>query len=151
MKKINFKENKGITVTSTVITVLLMIIILSVITFSTTNGLSVKKLNNMYADIQLLEDKIAMYYLDKGSLPTSGSSITISTGLGNRNPNDNNVYYKIDVSQLSNLTLNNAANEYIINQQSHTIYYQKGIEVEGTTYYTIPTDYTIVNLSEYQS
>lgn len=82
------------------------------------------------------------------------------------NANDNDIYYIIDLEALGNITLNygkgfkkgkNVLTEtkdndaqlivetieddiYIINEQSHTIYYVKGVEIDGITYHYIKQD-----------
>lgn len=54
-------------------------------------------------------------------------------------------YYVIDVSKISTITLNfgdyhfdsnaNNLDKYIINNKTHKVYYLKGIELNGKTYY----------------
>ena len=97
----------------------------------------------MCADIELLETKVMTYYNEKGTLPVKGDPIAdVKSTLGAQaSSRDNDIYYQIDVSQLYNITLNygggNISNRniYIINEQSHEIYYYKGTEYQGTTYY----------------
>ena len=51
------------------------------------------------------------------------------------------------MKKLDNLTLNNlkdtrnSSDRYIVNEQSHTIYYQKGVLLDGKVYYTLPENY----------
>ena len=73
-----------------------------------------------------------------------------------KNPNnykDGNLvdFYIIDTTKLQNTTLNNSnSGEYAINEQSHSVYYLKGIEVDGVIYHTIPRDYSNVDLEKLQ-
>lgn len=153
-----FKNNKGVTMVALVITIIIMIILLSVINYGSKTGIEMKNLNNMYADILILEDKIALYYLNNGELPILKKSnlSTVNANILENNPNNNDKFYVIDISLLENITLNNmkdprnTSDRYIINEKSHTVYYQKGITIEGKTYYTIPEDYQEVNLNLYQ-
>lgn len=54
----------------------------------------------------------------------------------------------IDLSKLDNLSLQRT--DYYIDEQSHTIYSAKGRKIGDETYYTIPTKYQAINLTNYQ-
>lgn len=72
------------------------------------------------------------------------------------NANDNDIYYIIDLEALGNITLNYGkdfekyksnnvvqnvdTDIYIINEESHTIYYVKGIKMDNVTYHYIKRD-----------
>ena len=177
----NIKNEKGITMIAVVITIVILLIIISTVSFSSKNGIDMKKLNNMYSDILILEEKVAIYYLKNDALPigrvVDNSIFQPVTEMGvvrihdilneELYPNNkkegslNPVFYEIDLNKLENVSLNNmnTTNEkdkYIINAESHIIYYIKGVTVEeynaGTegkktkTYYTIPRDYTKIDL-----
>lgn len=105
-----------------------------------TNGVQRTKLNNMYIDIKMLDNRITLYYLDNGDLPTKSQKIDfIDKSI---NPNDNENFYEIDMSKLENLELSYGKRNfgekdfYLINENSHTIYYYSGIEFEDEIYYT---------------
>lgn len=66
----------------------------------------------------------------------------------NYNPNNNGRLFIIDLSKLDNLSLQRT--DYYIDEQSHTIYSAKGRKIGDETYYTIPTEYKEVNLTNYQ-
>ena len=59
-----------------------------------------------------------------------------------RNPNDNNVYYEINLNNFENLSLTNYSSKtpdkyvYVVNEQSHSVYMVSGIRVDGTYYYS---------------
>jgi len=65
------------------------------------------------------------------------------------NPNDYSMdsgvsyakYYKLDVSLLGDISLNYDTNGFIINKDSHTIYYLEGVSVNKEKYYAIPLEY----------
>ena len=169
--KLNFKSEKGITMVAIVITIVILFIIVSAVSFSSKNGIDMKNINNMYTDIMLLEDKVAMYYLANSALPVISTPLNIDEvpdKIKTFNPNDNDVYYKIDLSLLDNITLNNAKDRsnvtdtYIINQRSHSIYYLKGVSVDEYTsktlvktgknvYYTIPREFKYVDLTRLET
>lgn len=140
------KSNRGITLAALSITVVLFLIILTAITFSSLSSVRLKQLNNMYSDIINLQEKIDLYYLENGVLPTNGTTISKNSKDcvkdGNINPNDDDTYYLVDITQLDNITLNNskATDLYYVNNQSHTVYYEKGAQVgedENVKQYTI--------------
>ena len=52
------RNNKGITITTLVVTVIIMLILSSTIIMKISDSKDVSKLNNLYADIKILEDKV---------------------------------------------------------------------------------------------
>ena len=151
------KLNKGISLMTLVIAVVIMLIITSVLVYSTNNSIKMKRLNDMYNDITLLQDKVSNYYTQYGKIPAL-KEIDITIPQASRNPNDNGQYYVIDLEAMENITLTYGqgfyesksggfnTDTYIINGQSHEIYYAKGINYEGTKYYTKPGNYTKVDV-----
>lgn len=124
---------------------IIVIAIFSILIVSINNGVNLSKLNSMNHDINVLEDSIALYYLNNGNIPIK-DKINFEHSI---NPNDNNSYYKIDLSKLENIYLNygkmkNEQDFYIINEESHTIYYFSGVEYKGKIYYTKDVNYTLV-------
>lgn len=134
------KNEKGITIVALVLTVILMIIISSTIIYNVRKSTNVEKYNNLCADIQLLEDKIAVYYNKYGQIPTKGESIApglIMPSIMNKESDPYSLYYQIDIEKLQNvsLSLSNDTDQYIINATSHKVYFQKGLEFDGDIYY----------------
>ncbi len=147
------KNEKGITLTTLILTVVLILIIGGMMGYYSTSGLNLKRINNMYSDIEQIQTEVDTYYLKNNELPLLNVSVSFSNY---SNPNDNSEYYVIDLFKLGNLKLNygkefenikssnnleNYTDVYIINKQSQTIYYLKGIEFEDNTYYTKPIKY----------
>lgn len=159
---IKFKDKKGITIAALTITVLLFLLILSTITFTSLSSVQIKQLNNMYADIINLQEKIDLYYFKNGFLPIDTSKkVEYSADLewlASRNPNDGNTYYELDsesLKKLDGITLNNSKDDdkFYINEQSHTIYYSNGIQMEegeSKIYTTDLSEYKEINLANYQ-
>lgn len=162
---INLKNEKGVTMIAIVITIIILLIIISTVSFSSKNGIDMKKLNNMYADILLLEEKISVYYLKNGTIPIKGNELAIEaelkTQLINDNPNNGTQFYEIDLDKLENISLNNnnSSNDkdvYIINYDSHAVYYLKGVTVneygagisgaDPKTYHGVERDYTLLDV-----
>ena len=142
------KNNRGVTLITMVITIIVMLILTTTILFSVTNRMSSQMVDNLYSDLTILRDKVNLYYLKYGKLPLGEEYITISQIPTNiLNPNDEgSKYYVIDVNAIENLSLNNANDIYVINEGTHTIYYPSGVEYEGVTYYRLPEEYTKIEL-----
>ena len=143
------KSNKGITMVALGVTMLIIVIIATTLIYNSYKGMSTRTLNNMYNDIELLENKIASYYVQHGELPVLPKLCTDIDNIKNLDSNDNEKYYIIDLSLLSNLTLNfgkgyknvkegatSASDIYVVNEQSHNVYYPTGVKYDGIMYYT---------------
>lgn len=143
MRRINFRSQKGITLIILIITIVVLSILASVTVMKFDSGSDIRNYNYMCADIELLENKILVYYSKNGKLPIiEGNSISANLN-GQASSRDNGgSYYQIDLSKLSNITLNygggNSSNKdiYIVNTKSHEVYYLKGIVYDGKTYHT---------------
>lgn len=144
VRKINLKSQKGITLVILILTLAILSILATVSIIEFDSGVDIRNYNYMCADIELLEDKILVYYNNNGTLPIKGEAIVNIKSMleGQASSRDNDNYYQIDVSKINNITLNfgggdlSNKNIYIINEQSHEVYYLKGVVFEGTTYYT---------------
>lgn len=159
MKKI--KNNKGVTLVSLAIAVAIIMILTNVIVYNAIDGLRANKLANLQTDIENLRDKVSNYYAQNGAIPAD-TSIEY-TNIGNLSSvigaTDTGKFYVIDLAAMENVTLNygrdyekirnkevttqseinNLTDLYIINFDSHNVFYVAGIEVDGEMYYT---DYT---------
>lgn len=149
----NIRDNKGITLMAEVITIILLLLIVSIITYSSMSSLQVRNLNDMYADIVNIQDKAANYYLKYGKAPVTTTQVpgtVISAMSDELNPNDDGNYYVVNLSNLNNISLNNKQtdeNYYFINNKTLTVYYSKGVKVDKLnnigekTYHTLPSNY----------
>lgn len=160
------KGKNGITLVSLIITIGLMLIISSTVVYISLDRFQINEFNKMVNDIGLLEDKVSNYYLRYGGLPVlrdrsskepfqfDETKLTFT-----RNPIDNSVYYILDLEALDGISLNygkdgfeawkdyvenssgdipyNLEDVYIINENTHTIYYVKGINLKEKNYYYI--------------
>ena len=155
---------KGVNLISLTIAVTVILILTGTIIVSSVSSLKSNKLRNMQADIDNLRDKVSNYYSQYGEIPADKkieytniehirSSGVISEVV------DTGAFYVIDLSAIENVTLNygkdydkirngEATTEeeinkltdlYIINGESHNIFYVAGIELDGEKFYT---DYT---------
>lgn len=147
MKK-KLKSNKGITLTVLVITIIILLMISTAIIHTVADNLSSKGVNDMYTDIKAIEDKVSVYYVKYGNIPKAEQvEVSIPSAIVTSNQNNGANFYYVDLSKLDGLSLKygkgtgNSTDRYIINEQSHTVYYLEGVETEGTMYYTINRAY----------
>lgn len=124
-------SQKGITIISLIVTVIVLLILATIIVTDTDTGAEYKKYKLMCADVELLEDKILIYYNEYGKLPVTGNVIDVSEIIESEHE-----FKQIDVSKLKNITLNYEANSFIIDTTSFEVYYKDGINYENKTYYT---------------
>ena len=162
MKKI-INNEKGITLASLAIAVIVILILTSVIIYNVKDSLVVGNLKKMQTDIQNLRDKVSNYYSINNAIPaklkyTNAENIEKikQTGVISEEV-DTGDFYIIDLKELENLTLNygedykqitddmteDEASQYqdlyIINEASHNIFFVEGIRVDEDWFYT---DYT---------
>lgn len=179
MKKI--KQEKGITLTALVITIILILILTGTTVFDVRRSVRIRTLTNLINDIELLNDKVADYYNEYGEIPAKIKYTNLDE-LRNTNifsksdlEDDNGEFYVIDLEAMQGISLNygrdydkiktetqnvtetktdtastleasttDIANKYkdvyIINKNTHNIFYVRGITIkrngEKTTYYT---------------
>ena len=164
MMKNMIKDKKGITMISLAIAVTVIMIITGVILYNVQSNLKLEKLKKMQSDIENLREKVSSYFVQYGDIPaikeyeyTDYENVqkagVISEAV------DTGKFYVIKLDLLENLTLNygedykkikngevtsqGQINElkdiYIINEDSHNIFYVEGIRINEQTYYT---DYT---------
>ena len=130
------RNNKGITITTLVVTVIIMLILSSTIIMKISDSKDVSKLNNLYADIKILEDKVLEYYNDYGTLPVGDKEQELPASI-----TEATKYYEIDLNKLENITLNyghgnDEKDIYVVNGDTLDVYYYKGVAYEGKKYYT---------------
>lgn len=139
MIKYNVKNEKGISLATLVITVVLLMIITTILATNSYDSLQLSKLNKLSNDIQALEDRIASYYIQKEELPIDKSRKYTKSDLKDIKDlakGDGDEYYLLNLSMLDNLSLNYPRAKYIINVQSHVVYNMEGINYHGTIYHT---------------
>lgn len=162
--KNKLRQEKGITMMALVVTIIILLILTSVLVFNTQDSVYIKRLNNLYSDIELLRSKTDEYYNEYGQIPAKIKYTNIGT-LKNvlSTKNDTGDFYVIDLEAMEGITLNygkdyenvknlpkneetnanNYTDLYIINENSHNIFFVRGIEIkEKDTVKTYYTDYT---------
>ena len=137
------KKNKGITLVSLVVTIVIILILSTIIIRNTYTGSDYRRYKLMCADVELLEDKILIYYNKYGNLPliTENGQVMLESmpeGLASLLDTENHEYWKIDVTKLSGITLNFGDEEdiFIIDTTTFEVYYLNGVEYDAKIYYT---------------
>ena len=161
------KNNKGITLVSLIITIVVMVIISSVTLYTSMDRFEINNLEKLYNDLTLLSDKVSNYYLKYNGLPVLRNSenqiIKYNILLEfEKNQNDEGNYYILDLEAMGGVSLNYGEGVteilkisedmevfetpedpekfkdiFIINETTHQIYYVKGAESDGVIYHTI--------------
>lgn len=158
--KNKIKKENGITLSTLVITIIVLLIITSTLIYNANDTIQVQKRTKLYNDIELLREKVSEFYNEYGELPAKTKYTNIG-GLSDVLSNNNDIgdFYVIDLEAMKGITLNygkdyeniknNASNAnsyidvYIINENSHNIFYVQGIDIKNNgTYKTYHTDYT---------
>ncbi len=133
---INIKTNKGITIITLVITVIILLILSGTIIYNTSTYNGTGNYNYMVSDIKILKDKSLIYFNQYGQIPTTDRAITI----------DGQEYKELDLNKLGSLTLNyghefgekeeltNTSDVYVIDDTLN-IYYIDGVEMDGAIYH----------------
>lgn len=141
------KGQKGITILSLSITLILMGIIAGTVIAQSMNYSSTKGIKNLYNDLELLQNKINLYYIKYGDIPKKDlydyNNTDFINNNSDKNAEDNNVYYVIDLEALDNISLSNYPSGedddvYVVNEKTHTVYYPLGIELNGEKHYSLP-------------
>lgn len=144
------KKENGVTLIILVITIMVMSIIAGTVINQAMSNMQTQALSDLYSDLNTLQDKVNLYYIKYGAIPIKQEFTGSEDFKSFRNPNDNNNYYVIDLSKLENLTLKNKITDsgddvYIINEETHTIYYPQGLEIYQIKYYRLPGTFTVIN------
>lgn len=156
--KEKLKQERGVSLISLTIAVIVILAITGMMIYNSRDSVYIKNLTNMYNDVSNLRDKISEYYSQYGDIPIAQKYTNTNHLNKVKGANDTGDFYVIDVSAIDNLTLNygkdfekikNITSQekidsnkdlYIINYNSHNVFYVKGIEYdvngEIRTYYT---------------
>lgn len=140
MKK-SLSNERGVTIITVTLMIIVITIILSVVTFYARNSIQMEQFGNMRADIEEIENKAQIYYLEtNGALPVCGEDdsqrlihrVDLSGDTEFFNPNDSDDYYKVDTSKINvNIAYDTT---YYINDATHTVYAIDPIKVSAKLY-----------------
>lgn len=130
------RNEKGVTMVSLMATVIIILILTSTIVINVDTGKEMNDYRKMCADIDILKEQLLLYYKKYNEIPTKGSSINV--GSIQEAEDETGDFYEIDLSKLSNITLNfgtaeEETDKYIVNDVSLNVYYLNGVLYEGET------------------
>lgn len=145
------KSNNGITLITLAITIVVMLILSFTISINANGYIERTKKTNLDIDLQRLQEKIEIYYSKNKELPILNKYTNVE--MLEKKENDNENYYVIDLDKLEEIELNygkefeqakqiegeisDLLDIYIINEESHVIYYPKGVKFDKKIYYTL--------------
>lgn len=142
------RKEQGITLITLIITVLLLMIVTGVLVMNSHTSLQLSNLTRLQNDIEAINNRVASYYVKNGELPIYQDDVKskseLLSVLNDMSINDGDTYYTIDIEELGNISLNygkayqstSTTDKYIINEETHVVYYLKGIHYEGKEYHT---------------
>ena len=159
------KNQKGITLIALALTVVIMAILAFTIAVDFTPYGTEKTRTDFESDLMAIEEEVSQYYAKNNELPVLNRYSNTSMIAGVRNLNDNDTYYVIDLNKITaNLhygsdfdkvlrkdaaTVITDADDildiFIINENSHTVYYPKGVEYFDRIHYRLAEPYTDVD------
>lgn len=156
MKNI-LRQEKGVSLITLAAAIIVIGIVTSLLLYNMRDTTDITNLTSMYTDIDNLTNKVVNYYSTYGQIPAlRKTGIDTKINSWSDSPigvNDTGDFLVLDLSALDNLTLNygqdfetvnnssvtdigSYTNLYVINENSHNIFYLKGVRVEGKMYYT---------------
>ena len=148
------KKENGVSLITLAIAIVILIVISNILLYNASDGIKIKRLQNMYNDIELIQGEVSTYYAEYGAIPASKVYTNNSTGWKSATgANDTGDFLVIDLSALKGITLNygedykkiqqdpsidvnSLTDLYIINTDSHNVFFVRGIEIDGKYYYT---------------
>ena len=149
------KNESGITLIALTVTIVVMMILIIGISAVMTTNIEIENYNKVKEDIVALTEAVKLYYLQNNKLPIVETPPISRLNIPTKdiNPNDNNRYYYIDTSLLTDVQLNcgegntnktytSSDNDlYVLNEKSLTVYYLKGAVLDGKKHYTVVDDF----------
>ena len=117
----DIKSNRGLTLISLVLTVIIILIITAAMIYNTKNQIQMKSVQNLSNDIEILNAKVDEYYLKYGELPKLSNYTYPNNDKGIINPISRGDFYNILYTNANardselNTDLNpNDGDEYIV-------------------------------------
>ena len=141
------KNENGINIISLILTVVIILILATTLIVNSRKSPEIQKYNRMSSDIQILEDKISVYYNKYGQIPIKETEINenLIPDIIKEKENNEGKYYEIDIENIKNISLSlgnyhfdnsqDSSDKYIINNKTHKVYYFKGIQLDEKIYY----------------
>lgn len=161
--KLKIKNQKGITLISLVIVLSVIVILSFTITVNMGGITEQSQKSKLDSDLTQIGEKISQYYSRNKQLPIINKYTPTSNFEASKNVNDGEDYYVLDLDELGDLSLNygkdydtikntnvetsvtQVSDVYVINEISQTVYYAKGINYEGKTYFRLMESFSQID------
>ena len=161
--KLKIKNQKGITLISLVIVLSVIVILSFTITVNMGGITEQSQKSKLDSDLTQIGEKISQYYSRNKQLPIINKYTETSNFEASKNVNDGTDYYVLDLDELGDLSLNygkdydtikntnvetsvtQVSDVYVINEISQTVYYAKGINYEGKTYFRLMESFSQID------
>ena len=143
---------RGITISILAVTVVLMITLVTTSTVVGTRTIQTAAYEEFLSKTQRVSNDVNKYVIDNGSLPTTleiiakeGLPSGLATEINNNNDTANNLFV-IDMTKIRTESVNigkgtvEDMDVFIVAENTNNVYYLKGVEYRGTTYYGIQID-----------
>ena len=143
-----YQKNRGITIVALVITIIIMLILVGVSITIGTNVINKSQQEDIKTNMLSIQGK-AMTIGEKNSFDPDNNSLvgtritdksTLSNGLQNE-LNSSDAYYQWSSDDLNNQglgTIKTSSSEfYIVDYNNNEVFYSLGVNVNGTTYYSL--------------
>lgn len=140
---------RGITVSTLTITVIIMLILVSISTVVGIRSIKTASYEEFLSKISRVSDDVNQYFLENKKLPVT-DEIIAKEGLSNElkleisnNQDDYNNLYVIDMNKLRSENVKigfgsvNDLDVFIVSENTNNVYYLKGFEYKGNTYYGV--------------
>lgn len=131
MQKI--KNERGLTIIALVATISILLLIFGVTIYSSRESFKIKDLTNLYSDIEILEDRVKVYYAKYNKFPIVEDEIETIDGIEvykiNFNDEDE------DIKKINGL--HNDKEKFYIDITTGKVYLYGGVEYQDSIYYTI--------------
>lgn len=123
------KSENGVTIIALITTLMIMALIVGTTIYNSKKSFEIKDLTNLYSDIEMLEDRVKVYYAENNEFPIIETETTTV--------NEKTVY-KMDFTNITNINgLHNEKSKFYIDTTTGKVYLADGVEYEGNKYYTI--------------
>ncbi len=143
---------KGITVSILVVTVVLMFVLVTTATVVGTRTIQTAAYEEFSSKVERVSNDVNKYVIDNNELPTTleiiakeGLPSALIAELNKNNDSTNNLFV-IDMTKLRTESVNigkgtvEDMDVFVVAENTNNVYYLKGVEYRGTTYYGIQTE-----------
>lgn len=143
---------RGITISILVVTVVLMLTLVTTSTVVGTRAIQTAAYEEFLSKIGRVSNDVNKYVIDNGSLPTTleivakeGLPADLTTEINKNNDTTNNLFV-VDMTKLRTESVNigkgtvEDMDVFVVAENTNNVYYLKGVDYRGTTYYGIQID-----------